>query len=208
MRTFVPIRLNPQWLTGELDELEEFLGQPRTERREIAPFFKSRANLCASLALLNGAVEAPDRWASELDLFGDFICDVACGDSEANAYTLVEFEDAQRFKIFRKLPRGRTIKRWSGHFERGFSQVVDWAWRLSTEPPRSEGMERVFGSAQPTVHLLLLIGRDSDLTAADLARLKWRANHVTLGTYRMSCFTFDGALQSIRRRLMFATQQS
>ena len=32
-----------------------------------------------------------DRVATELEFFGDFVCDAASGDSQVNAYTLVEF---------------------------------------------------------------------------------------------------------------------
>lgn len=207
MRTFVPIGLDLAVLTQELDELDAFLARYRTERDEIAPFFKARHHLSASLSLTNSAVEVPNRVAFELDLFGDFACDVAAGDSDANAYTLVEFEDAQRFSIFTRLEAGKTMKRWSSRFEHGFSQLVDWAWRMSAEGTSSAAFRRIFGDGEPTIHLLLVVGRDSDLTRDDLARLRWRAHHTSLGAFRMSCFTFDGVLQSVRRRLILASQQ-
>jgi hypothetical protein len=75
----------------------------------------------------------PDCWVNELDLFGDFVSDLAAGDSEANAYTLIEFDDAKEHSISSRLGRGKTMKRWSQRFEHGFSQLVDWAWRLSAE---------------------------------------------------------------------------
>lgn len=206
MRSFVPIDIEREALGRELDELETFLASYRDERAEIAPFFKARPNLSASLALTSGAVAHADRWAAELDLFGDFVCDVACGDSEADAYTLVEFEDAQQHSIFRPLERGKSVKRWSPRFEHGVSQLVDWAWRMSTEGTSSPAYRRVFGANDCTVHLLLVIGREADLGPDDVARMRWRANNVAFGAFRMSCFTFDGVLHSIRRRLMLASQ--
>jgi hypothetical protein len=59
--------------------------------------------LCAALGLTNSSVELPNRWATELDLFGDFVCDIASGDRETNAYTLIELEPALEYSIFMKL---------------------------------------------------------------------------------------------------------
>ncbi len=206
MRTFVPHTLDTAALDAELNELDAFLSSEshRKERAEIAPFFKARRNLCVGLSLMNAAVETPDRVAIELDLFGDFICDVASGDSDANAYTLVEFEDAQEHSVFARLAPGKSVKRWSQRFERGFSQLIDWAWRLSTEGDSSDALRRIFGDTHPTVHFLLIAGRDSDLTKDDLARLRWRANHIALGAFRVSCLTFDRVLTSLRRRVSIA----
>ena len=210
MKTFEPLTLDIKILSENLASLESFLSSTARlkERDQVLPFFKQRPHLCAALGYANNAVELPDRWASELDLFGDFACDVAAGDSEANAYTLVEFEDAQEHSIFSKLQTGKSMKRWASRFEHGFSQLVDWAWRMSAEGESSAAFRRIFGDNNPAVHLLLVIGRDSDLTRDEFIRLRWRANHVSLGQYRMSCFTFDGLLQSIRRRLLLATQPS
>lgn len=208
MRSFAPLSLDANVLSADLDELETLLNaEPRLrERDQILPFFKQRPHLCGALGLANNAVELPNRWANELDLFGDFTCDVASGDSEANAYTLVEFEDAQEHSIFSKLQTGKAMKRWSPRFEHGFSQLVDWAWRLSAEGESSAAFRRIFSDDNPAIHLLLVVGRDADLTADDVARLKWRATNMSLGQFGMSCFTFDGLLRSLRRRLRLAAQ--
>jgi hypothetical protein len=206
MRTFEPLALDRAILEHNIDELEALLTTAAhlKERDHLIPFFKERPHLCTAVGYANSAVELPDRWASELDLFGDFVCDFAAGDTEANAYTLVEFEDANEYSILSKLVRGKTMKRWSPRFEHGFSQLVDWAWRLSAEGGTSDAFNRVFGDPHPVVHFVLVIGRDADLDQRDLARLRWRATNISLGQYRMSCFTFDGVLQSIKRRLILA----
>ncbi len=208
MRSFASLTLDTSILSSNLTELEALLAsEPHLkERDQVIPFFKARAHLIAALGLANNAVELPDRWAHELDLFGDFACDVAAGDSEANAFTLVEFEDAQEYSIFLRLQEGKAMKRWSPRFEHGFSQLVDWAWRISAEGESSAAFRRVFGNDNPAIHLLLVIGRDADLTKDDLTRLRWRAKQTSLGQFRMSCFTFDGILQSVRRRLLLAAQ--
>jgi len=206
MKTFEPLTLDRAILAYNLNELEALLSSAAhlRERDHLIPFFKERPHLCTALGYANSAVELPGRWANELDLFGDFVCDLAAGDDEANAYTLIELEDAQECSILSKLAKGKTMKRWSPRFEHGFSQLVDWAWRLSAEAGTSEAFRRIFGGHHPVIHFVLVIGRDADLDPSDLARLRWRANNISLGQYRMSCFTFDGLLQSIRRRLILA----
>ena len=93
-------------------ELEEFLKSKSAlkERDEVAPFFKERRHLCAALGLLTNNVIRADRVASELDLFGEFVCDAASGDSEEKTYTLIEFEDAKEFSVLSKLPPGKVDK--------------------------------------------------------------------------------------------------
>jgi hypothetical protein len=185
MRTFIRIGLDLNALSSELDDLEGFLSSQThlKEREQVSPFSKARPNLCAALGRVNSAVESPDRLATELDLFGDFVCDVAAGDSEANAYTLVEFEDARKHSVFTRLAEGKTIKRWSPRFEHGFSQLVDWAWRISAESGTTAAFQRIFGNSDSSIHFLLIVGRDADLSKDDLVRLRWRANHTSLGRF-------------------------
>ena len=208
MKSFATLTFDRDRLTADFAALETLLAgkEHLKERDQIIPFFQDRQHLCAALGLTNSAMELPDLWARELDLFGDFVCDLAAGDSEANAFTLIELEPALEYSIFTKLQRGKSMKRWSRRFEHGFLQLVDWAWRISAEGESSAAFRRIFGDNNPAIHLLLIVGRDSDLGKDDLTRLRWRANHTSLGQFKMSCFTFDGILKSIRRRLSLAAQ--
>jgi Domain of unknown function (DUF4263) len=208
MRTLEPIKLDVSALVKELDELEIFLKQNHRlrERKHVLPFFQSRKQLCAAISLTHGSVGIPDRVALELSLFGDFACDAASGDSKSNAYTLIEFEDANEFSIFKKLQTGKSVKYWSTRFERGFSQLVDWAWRLTGEGATTAAYRGVFGENHAKILLLLIVGRDADLTPDDLARVEWRASNISLGAFRMSCLTFDGVLATLRRRLLLASR--
>jgi antiviral defense system Shedu protein SduA len=96
------------------------------------------------------------------------------------------------------------MRGWSGRFEHGFSQLVDWAWRLAEEGGKSAAYQRIFGKADATIHLLLIAGRDADLSESDHARLRWRAKNCWFGAFRMTCLTFDGVLETLRRRLQIA----
>ena len=142
--------------------------------------------------------------ATELSLFGDYACDAASGDSKANAFTLIEFEDANEYSIFKKAAQGRSVRAWATRFEHGFSQLVDWAWRLADEGSKSTAYQMIFGSADATIHFMLIVGRDADLSDNDAARLRWRARYVSFGSFKMACFTFDGVLELLRRRMEIA----
>ncbi len=208
MKTLENIALDPVVVSRNLDELEALLSNSAhlKERDHLLPFFKARPHLCAALGLLYDHIGKPDLWASELQLFGDFGCDFASGDSVNNAFMLIELEDALEHSIFSPLPPGKTIKQWARRFEHGFSQLVDWAWNLETTGLASDPTDRVFGARNPSLYFLLIIGRNSDLTAADRDRLRWRARHVSLGAFRMSCFTFDDILSLLRERVSWAAQ--
>jgi hypothetical protein len=112
MKSFEALALDTDILTSDLAALETRLAaDPHLkERAQILPFFRDRQHLCAALGLTNSSIELPNRWARELDLFGDFTCDVAAGDSEANSYTLVEFEPALEYSIFMKLQPKKSMR--------------------------------------------------------------------------------------------------
>jgi hypothetical protein len=206
VRGFDPINLNITQLRKELDEFEAFLSSEDhlKEREQIAPFFKQRKHLVAALGYTHAGIAHPDRVSTELSLFGDFSCDAASGDSVGKAFLLVEFEDATAQSVLRSAAPGK-VKPWSPRFEHGTSQLIDWAWRLRHEN-QSPAFRRIFETNDPIIHFLLIAGRDGDLDDDDQARIRWRANSLTLGPYRMSCLTFDGVLNTLRRRLLLLDQ--
>ena len=210
MGKFERIRLNLIQLRAELNEFQQFLNSATRlkEWEQIAPFFKPRKHLVAALGFMHAGIGLPNRVSTELSLFGDFACDAASGDTESDStpFLLVEFEDATERSVLGNAAGGRMIKPWSPRFDHGFSQLVDWAWRLSCEPQGSPAFRRIFGVNDPSIHFLLLAGRDADLDDDDKARIRWRANSVAFGAYRMSCLTFDAALNTLRRRLLLAEQ--
>jgi len=208
VRGFEEIKLNVPQLRVELDQFDAFLSSTThlKERAEIAPFFKTRKNLVAAIGLTRSEFGFPDRVATELELFGDFACDLASGDSKRKAFLLIEFEDATERSVLGKAAPGK-IKPWAPRFEHGFSQLIDWAWRLSFESHSSKAFRRIFGVDDPSIHFLLIAGRDADLGDDDQARIRWRANNITFGAYRMSFLTFDGLLETLRLRLKLSEQQ-
>ena len=205
MKAVIPIELNAQQQLVDLSDLERFLSNNTSlkERDQVLPFFSSHPQLIAALGWMNAAAGRPDRYATELELFGDFSCDAAAGDLAAGAFTLIEFEDATEYSIFRALESGKPIRKWSARYEHGFSQLVDWAWRLGTEGD-SQAKQRIFGTQPVSVHLLLVVGRNADLELQDFRRMSWRSQNVRLGAHSMSCLTFDDVLSTLRGRILVA----
>ena len=63
-----------------------------------------------------------------LPFSGSFRTDLVVGDSETHSYCFIEFEDATSSSIFVK--RKRVMSQWASGFEHGFSQLVDWFWKI------------------------------------------------------------------------------
>jgi Domain of unknown function (DUF4263) len=140
-----------------------------------------------------------DRLAHEVSLFGDFVCDLAVGDSQTGAVLLVEFEDAADDSMF-TAKRGRSTTTWAPRLEQGFSRISDWLWRLEAEGP-SEAMERIFGRRRPLFEVAVIAGRSRGLSDVDRGRLEWRTNNTSLGGKALICLTYDDLIRDLSLRL-------
>lgn len=103
---------------------------------------------------------------------------------------------------------GRAYPRWSTRFERGFSQLVDWSWRIDQERQPSSTLESIFGTPDPKLHYVLVIGRDRWINAASRARLDWRRKHKRISGQQTSIWTYDYLLAFLERRLKAAEQDA
>ena len=206
---FVPYARDLRALRAELDGFGQLLrpGMPLGEAEHILPFVRQSRHLAAAFGFANRALGAPDLLAIEKPLLGCFRCDVAVGHLAARQFTLVELEDARENSLFQAV-RGREYPRWSGRFERGFSQLVDWAWRIDHERQPSATLEATFGTADPRIHYLLVIGRDQWIRAAGRARLDWRHLHNGISGQRTTVWTYDDLFSFIDDRLTAAEQDA
>jgi hypothetical protein len=162
-------------------------------------FFEPRADLRALVGLYSGALLSPDRLAWQYPLFGDFRCDFAVGDWARKAYTFVEFEDARPNSLFVKQGEKAT-RAWASRFESGYSQVIDWFYKLQamTDTP---DMEARLGKRSVRYTGVLVIGRDQHLQAGERLRLEWRRDHVVVNSRQIVCVTYDELLQDLLFRL-------
>lgn len=169
------------------------------ERKEILPFFKKSKHLSAFLGSYLPNIVQFDRVATEFDVFGDFACDVMAGDSHTSHYIFVEFENAEPNSVFREV-KGRKTPEYALRFEHGFSQLIDWFWRLEEEQ-RGDKLGRIFGVNKITAHGLLVVGRNQNLKQPEIDRLRWRQDNVKIGISSVSCRTFDDLYTDLAYRL-------
>jgi hypothetical protein len=158
-------------------------------------FFEPRADLRALVGLSNSALLSPDRLAWQYPLFGDFRCDFAVGDWARKAYTFVEFEDARPNSLFVKQGEKAT-RAWASRFESGYSQVIDWFYKLQamTDTP---DMEARLGKRSIRYVGVLVAGRNQHLQAGERLRLEWRRDHVVVNSRQISCVTYDELLEDL-----------
>jgi len=159
------------------------------EAKDILPFFKKHHNLSMLISSYFPDIRSADVIAHEYPIYGDFKADLIIGDSSAKRYLLIEFEDGRPDSIFKK-KKGKTTPEWSGRFERAFSQIVDWIWKL--EDMRSTAnFSNVFGNRTAKFHGLIIIGKDMKLSAEEESRLNWRTDRVFVDSHKVSCVSFD-----------------
>jgi hypothetical protein len=162
-------------------------------------FFEPRAHLRALLGPYNPSLLSPDRLAWQYPIFGDFRCDFAIGDWTRKAYTFVEYEDARPNSLFVKQGEKAT-RAWSPRFDSGFSQIVDWFYKLQvmTDTP---DMEARFGKRSIRYTGVLIIGRDQHLDPGERLRLEWRQDHIVVNSKHVVCVTYDQLLDDLVFRL-------
>lgn len=201
MKKFIPHVLSIEECKKELSEFESLLASKETikERDEILPFFKNHLHLAAFISAYVTNIVNPDRIANEYDIFGDFTCDLAIGDSSTQTYLLVEFEDAKPDSLF-IMAGSKSTPEWARRLEHGFSQVIDWFWKLR-DMERTDDYENRFGARHVDIHGLVVVGRDQKLEKREIARLKWRQDHIIVDSKRVSVITFDQLVRDIRYRL-------
>lgn len=201
MKEFVHHNISIKNCIQELRAFEELLAvKPELkEREDILPFFKHHLNLAAFLGTYIPDIANPDRIATEYDLFGDFTCDLAVGDSTSQTFLLVEFEDAKPDSLFTKHANKATPE-WSPRLEHGFSQILDWFWKVS-DMEKSDDYENRFGARRAAIHGLLVVGRDQALQSREKARLKWRQDHTIINSKRITVITFDQLARDLKYRL-------
>jgi hypothetical protein len=198
-KEFKKIEFDPAQCRQEAEQLRDFLATYRDlqERKQVLPFFKDRLQLSAFLGSYHPDIVRYDLVAHELPLFGDFVADLVVGDSKNSAFAFIEFEDASSESIFVKK---KATPDWSPRFEHGFSQLVDWFFKLH-EQGQTVDFEDKFGS-RTIRHLgILVIGRSEHLGKREEQRLRWRQEYVLLNSKQIHCKTFDQLRDDLLDRL-------
>jgi Domain of unknown function (DUF4263) len=200
MKSFEPFQIDRNLNKHQLELFEKLLTtqDDLSEDKDLRPFFNQNPHFTAAIAeIFHIDVNC---LAFEFDLWGDFRCDIAIGDSRSNTYCLVEIEDAKKDSIFKKQDK-RGLAEFSARFEHGYSQIVDWYYKIDTLKGNTVTTQERFAQNNPKIYGILLIGRNSSFKdASQFARFEWRTKHVIVNSQTISCFTFDHLLERFKTR--------
>jgi hypothetical protein len=198
MKQFHRLDWNPEQCRKELLAFRQLLGARRAlkEKTDILPFFKAHAHLSAFLGSYDSDSTVFDLYAHEYPLFGDFTCDLVVGDSATRRYGFVEFEDAAPNSTFISK---KATPEWAPRFEHGYSQILDWFWKLHDMEKTDDYADR-FGKGMRYFGLLI-VGRTQKLEPREIRRLEWREDMARINSKQIRCRTFDQLADDLERRL-------
>lgn len=168
------------------DKLDQ---QKEMGETELVEFLWARKALLAGFRFL-GPLARIDSIARNLQLFGDFSVDIALRSTSSRQCILLEFEDAKKDSIFKSTGNKSTTE-WAARFNKGYNQIIDWKWKLSTVDHTS--FKTTFGSEQVGYGftLVLIIGRDQFMSGPDRERLDWRSTKASIDSCAVHCYTYD-----------------
>ena len=178
-------------------ELEE------TGAGSLQEFFGTRLNLLLLMGSVYGPAMWPTHYQKELVLLNEFRADYVVCDATMRKFLFIEFEPAKENSIFETKANGRTgtSYEWSPRFEHGFSQIVDWQFRIDDYRRSSRLMEH-FGSDDIAFQGVLIIGRDRFLQKhGTQRRFDWRVQNTTVQSRPIHCITFDKLYEEMFGRL-------
>jgi hypothetical protein len=182
------------------DLLDRFENESLKEREHVLSFFAENPHVAALVGLVTPEIANVDRLAYEFDFFGDYAADLAVGDSRRREYCFVEFENAAPDSIFKKVGKKSSLE-WSPRFDHGYSQIIDWFWKLH-DMERSDTQRARFDHANSFNYSgLLVIGRSKGLATIERERLEWRRKKVLVDSKRIHCMTFDELFVDLTFRL-------
>lgn len=195
-KEFTSIKVNLKATSKELSEFKDLLdSKPEfAEMQDLLPFFQARKQLIASLGTFHDFPTNIDKIAWEYDIFGDYKADFVVGDITNEKYCFIEFQDAKVNSIFSKTKRYNS--KWADSFEEGFSQVIDWACKIS-DNEKSDDFDNRFQSRTIVPQFVIVVGRSNFLSESELKRFKWRRHHIVLNNRPIRCMTYDELYTSV-----------
>lgn len=196
-------RLDLQQAVEDLLALDQLLLSSDLEETgsgSLQEFFAARPNL---LLLIPGAFISdllPAAYLAQCSILHEFRADYAVANNERSKFIFIEFEHAKEHSIFavKATTKAHQSYQWSRSFEHGFSQIVDWYYRLD-DYHRTARMQEHFGVLAIRYVGLLVIGRDCFLQRAGLTqRFEWRRRHTVINSLHVHCVTFDELARELR----------
>ena len=191
MKNLQPHILNPINCRAEWNAYRAILATKPTlsEQKDVLPFFKKSKDLSLLICSYFPKIKAPDHFAHEYEIDGDFVADLIVGDSKVHHYLLVEFENGAANSVFRQKGKKATPD-WAPRFEGAYSQLIDWLWKLEDKRSTADFLN-TFGSRRATFQGLIVIGKDMKLSQQENDRLKWRMDRTMIDSNAVSVVSFD-----------------
>jgi hypothetical protein len=149
--------------------LAQFEAATLREREDVLRFFRDHRHVAALAGHLMPTIFHVDRLAYEFDFFGDYAADLAVGDSKRGAYCFIEFENAAPDSIFVKAGKKSGLE-WARRFDNGYSQIIDWFWKLHDRVKSETARARFDDRASIDDYGVLVIGRSAGLQPLERAR--------------------------------------
>lgn len=189
MKTFDDFAFDPWQCRRELAELSLKTKAPEvfSEHGDILGWFQNHKHLSAFIGAYFPYLAHPDRLAFDYDLFGNYRCDIAIGDSDSGEFCFVALG-------------GVGGKDWDGRFEQEFGQLLDWFWKLSKTRGTNESLRR-FGPQYSGFQGILIAGLESQLDSEQKQRLNWRREHILADSKPIHCVTYDELHQHLDTKL-------
>jgi hypothetical protein len=202
MKTFLTFDFSLKQCAEELQRFKALLDSQQNlrEKEDILPLFNECKHLSAFLGSYSPYVGNFDRLAFEYELFGDFACDLVVGDSTTNRYCFIEFENANERSIFDK-KKNKYAPEWGARFDHGFSQIIDWFWKLDDVKSTVDWKDRFGDKATVSYYAILVVGRDTSLGYRETHRKQWRLDKVKIDSREILCLTFDQLYKDLNQRI-------
>ena len=201
MKDLENIKFDVKECIKQLNEFKNLLDSKEelAEGKDILPFFKQNNHLSAYIASFNPNIAEYDRIAYEFDVWGDFKTDLSVGDSKSRAFCFIEFENAEKDSVFKTAGK-KTTTDWSPRFEHGFSQIVDWFYKLEDQRSTRDFRAK-FGGEDVTYIGILVVGRSRFVNEKDKSRLNWRSDKMIINSVPILCLTYDELYEKLDSRL-------
>lgn len=204
MISMIPKKMSLQQVKNDLIAfdtlLKDNLELEETGSGSLQEFFKAHPDLLLLIGSALGGGLVPAAYLPECSIVHEFRADYAVANKDRSKFLFIEFENAKKESIFaaKALTKSNTSYQWSKTFEHGFSQVVDWYFRLDDYLKTSK-IDEHFGAPKINYVGIIVLGRDHFLKQAGLTqRFEWRRDHTVINNQPLRCYTFDGLAKELR----------
>jgi hypothetical protein len=183
---------------AELDEFRTFLKKNEAfKETEVVKLLKERPHLSCVLGIMVAGLPKPNAYKFEFQIQGAFKADFVVGNTRDGLFLFVEFEGGEENSLFGPRETNQ-LRCWSSQLERGFGQLVDWAWALND---LNDTLKNNLQCDRLQSQFLLICGRDHFMQGIEKGRFHWRKTNIKIGALVAPCMTYDDVLQYFEDQL-------